>query len=127
MTTLPTDLPADRLTYLREPTMACAKPRTMFANSLHANNPIFTSTLPFTASSHCSSVSEAPLPLVLLSRHGSKSAGTEPSQEIEEDDDWHLNLVCNIKNSRGKKLSTGFSVTFTIEGPNTLMIVIEKI
>jgi hypothetical protein len=53
----------------------------------------------------------------LFSRHGSKS-GTEPSQENEEDDGWHI--VCNVKNSRGKKPSTGFSVTFTVEGPKAL-------
>ena len=120
MTTFTTDFSTDRLTYLRAATASCAEPHTMFPNSLHATDHLTPSTvLPSNASLHCSTMIEVPSdPLEPLSHHGSKSEGTESSLEPKEDDGWHI--VCNVKNSRGKKLSTGFSVSFTVDGPKTL-------
>ena len=111
-----------RLTYLRAATItSSADPRMMFneptKNHQAPPSPVRT----YFASSQRSTVINKARGSGPLPRHGSKSAGYVPSHELtqeEEEDGWHI--VCHIKNAQGKKPSTGFSVTFTVDGPKTL-------
>ena len=116
-----TSIATSRLTYLRAATIpSSADPRMMFTEPIKdLQAPVSPTPSSSSASSRCSFTKK---PKARGSgpsfRHGSKS-GYVPSREPSQDEDgWHI--VCHIKNAQGKKPSSGFSITFTVESPKTL-------